>query len=31
MIKQPWPTYSDAGGEVVLSLPIKIIDQAVDG
>ena len=31
MIKQPWPTYSDAGGAFVLALPIKTLDQAVDG
>lgn len=31
MINQPWPTYSDAGGIFVLALPIKTLNQAVDG
>ena len=31
MINQPWPTYSDAGGNFVLALPIKTLNQAVDG
>lgn len=31
MIKQLWPTYSDAGGAFVLALPIKSIKQTIDG
>ncbi|WNP36237.1 hypothetical protein RN333_08585 [Enterobacter kobei] len=31
MITQPWPTYSDASGAFVRGLPIKTLNQAVDG
>ncbi|MCL9644970.1 hypothetical protein L2090_21135 [Rahnella victoriana] len=31
MINQPWPTYSDTSGAFVLGLPIKTLNQAVDG
>lgn len=31
MINQQWPTYSDADGNYVTALPIKTVNQAVDG
>lgn len=31
MINQQWPTYSDADGNYVTALPIKKVNQAVDG
>lgn len=31
MNNQPWPTYSDADGNYVTALPIKKVNQAVEG